>query len=166
MMRAVALSPRSLLQLRVVLAAAAFWLCTSSTAWATIYRIDESGTVVNDPVVNMKWRQLVPGRAYDNTVESTLRVDVRLNLAPWINRPARIFMVLAPVSGERVHARWTTQGRMLPGAVYSGERTLVFDGAAGPAVLNESLLLTLETDGQRLTQAQTLNFYFEIEVTP
>jgi hypothetical protein len=147
----------------VVLALA---LSVGSAAHATTYRLDESGTVVNEPVVNMKWRQLVPGRAYDNTVESTLRVDVRLNLAQWLNRPAKIFMVLSPVTGERVHARWTTQGRLLPGTLYSGDRALVFDGVAGPAVLNESLLLSLEADGQRLTQTQTLNFYFEIEVSP
>jgi hypothetical protein len=54
----------------------------------------------------------------------------------------------------------------LPGTLSSGERTLVFQGPAAPANLAESLLLTLETDGQRLTQQQTLNFYFEIEVSP
>ena len=75
-------------------------------------------------------------------------------------------MVLAPVTSDRIRARWTSQGRLLPGSVYSGERALVFDGVAGPANLSESLLLTLEADGQRLTQQQTLNFYFEIEVAP
>lgn len=146
--------------------ATALALGLATAAHAATFRLDESGTVVNEPVVNMKWRHLVPGRAYDNTVEASLRVDVRLNLAQWLNRPAKIFMVLSPVSGERVRARWTTQGRLLPGTLYSGERALVFDGAAGPAVLNESLLLALEADGQRLTQTQTLNFYFEIEVSP
>jgi hypothetical protein len=74
--------------------------------------------------------------------------------------------VLAPLTGERVRARWTTQGRLLPGSLSSGERALVFDGLAGPASLSESLLLSLETDGQRLSTVQTLNFYFEIEVSP
>lgn len=157
---------RPLRGLRACLALAAIWLGCALAAQATTFRVDESGTIVNDPVVNMKWRHLVPGRAYDNTVEATVRVDVRLNLAPWINRPAKIYMVLAPITGERVSARWTTQGRLLPGSLYSGERALVFDGLAGPASLSESLLLSLETDGQRLSNVQTLNFYFEIEVSP
>ena len=150
---------------------AAALLCTAlaaigSAAHAAAFRIDETGTVVSDPVVNMKWRTPTAGRVMDNTVEATLRVDVRLNLAPWINKQARVYMVLAPVNSDRVRARWTTQGRLLPGTLASGERALVFQGPAAPATLTESLLLTLETDGQRLTQQQTLNFHFEIEVSP
>jgi hypothetical protein len=133
---------------------------------AATFRIDEAGTVVSDPIVNMKWRNVAPGRTRENTVEATLRVDVRLNLAPWINKSSRIYMVLAPVSGERVRASWTTQGRLLPGTVHSGERALVYQGPAAPAILVESLLMALETDGERLTQSETLNFYFEIEVSP
>lgn len=151
--------------LRCAAAALLAWSAGPQASAAT-FRIDETGTVVNAAVLNMRWHQLVPGRSSDNTVEGTVRVDVRLNLAPWINKPARIYMVLAPVSGERVKARWTTQGRLLPGSLSSGDRTLVFEGPAGPAVLNESILLTLETDGQRLVQLQTLNFYFEIEMSP
>lgn len=135
-------------------------------AGAATYRVDEAGTVVSQPVVNMRWRHLVPGRGADNTVEAGVRVDVRLNLAPWLNKPARLYMVLAPVNSDRVLVRWTTQGRLLPGSLYSGDRALIFEGAAGPAVLNESLLLTMETDGERLTQLQNLNFHFEIEVSP
>lgn len=138
----------------------------SLPAGAATFRVDEAGTVVSQPVVNMRWRHLVPGRGADNTVEANVRVDVRLNLAPWLNRPARLYMVLAPVNSDRVLVRWSTQGRLLPGSLYSGERALVFEGAAGPAVLNESLLLTMETDGERLTQLQNLNFHFEIEVSP
>ena len=139
---------------------------TSQSAQPTTFRIDETGTVVNEPVVNMKWRNIAPGRSRENTVEASLRVDVRLNLAPWINQVARIYMVLAPVNGNRVRAQWTTQGRLLPGTLRSGERALVYQGPASPAVLNESLLLMLETDGERLTQMQTLSFHFEIEVSP
>lgn len=136
------------------------------SAAAATYRVEEVGTVVSEPVVKMRWRHLVPGRGADNTVEAGVRVDVRLNLAPWLNKPARLYMVLAPVNSDRVLVRWTTQGRLLPGSLYSGERALVYEGPAGPAVLNESLLLTMETDGERLTQQQNLNFHFEIEVSP
>lgn len=153
---------RLLAAVLVTLASVAF----PESAQAAAVRIDESGTVVSDPVVNMKWRLPSGGRALDNIVEATLRVDVRLNLAPWINKQSRIYMVLAPVNSDRVRARWTTQGRLLPGTLASGERALVYQGPAAPATLVESLLLTLETDGERLTQQQTLNFHFEIEVAP
>jgi hypothetical protein len=133
-------------------------------AWGAVYRIDETGTVVTQPVVNMRWRHFVPNRRADNTVEAALRVDLRLNLQPWLNQPARIYMVLAPVNNAAVVARWTTQGRLMPGRVVSGNRALVYEGPAGPASLSESILLMLETDGERMSEIQTLNFHFEIEV--
>ncbi|MEP6824553.1 MAG: hypothetical protein ABI919_07025 [Ramlibacter sp.] len=146
------------------------WVVLASVASvpadAATFRVDEAGTVVSQPVVNMRWRHLVPGRGADNTVEASVRVDVRLNLAPWVNKPARLYMALSPVNSGRVLVRWSTQGRLLPGSLHSGERALVFEGMAGPAIFNESLLLTMETDGERLTQLQNLNFHFEIEVSP
>lgn len=148
-----------------MLAACGLALALAGPAAAATYRVDESGTVVSRPVVDMKWRHPVPGRAGDDTIEGTVRVDLRLNLQPWLNRPARIYMVLAPLANP-VTARWTSQGRLLPGTLRSGQRALVFDGTAGPAVLAESLLFTLETDGARATQLQHLNFHFEIEVSP
>lgn len=136
-------------------------------AAAGVFRVDEAGTVVSQPVVAMKWRALVPGRAADNTIEAALRVDVRLNLQPWLNRPARIYLVLNPLpSGERIHARWNTQGRLMQGSLYSGERALVYEGPAQPATLTDSLLLALDANGDRIEQAQTLSFHFEIEVAP
>lgn len=138
----------------------------ASTAHATVYRIDESGTVVADPVLQMRWRDGVTSGAADQTVVATLRVDVRLNLQPWLNRAARIYLVLAPVNGNRVQAQWTTNGRLLPGTVLSGERALVFEGPAGPATLADTLRMRLETDGRRLASPQRLDFHFEIDVDP
>jgi hypothetical protein len=145
-------------------AAACLALCAAPPSLAGTYRIDESGTVVTQPVVNLKWRQVVPGRG-DDAMEGQVRVELRLNLQPWLNRPARIYLVLAP-SASPVTARWSTQGRLLPGTVQSGQRALVYEGPAGPAVLAESLLLALEADGARALPLQQLNFHFEIEVAP
>lgn len=135
-------------------------------ASAAALRIDETGTVVSQPLVGMKWRQPVPGRVADDTVQGNVRVDVRLNLQPWLNRAARIYLVLAPVSGERVRVQWTTQGRFMPGGLYTGERALVFDGTAGPAQFDEVMFMSIEADGNRLSHSQNLNFHFEIEVQP
>lgn len=153
-----------ILRLRFATLLVSLTLLVALPSPAATFRVDESGTVVSQQVTTMQWRELVPGRGADHTMEATVRVDVRLNLAPWLNRPARMYLVLAPVDTHRVLARWTTQGRLLSGSTHSGSRALVFDAMAGPAVLNESMLLTLEADGRSMPQLQTLNFHFEIEV--
>lgn len=133
---------------------------------AATYRVDDTGTVVSQPVTAMKWRQLVPSRAGDNTVEGQLNVALRLNLSSWVNRPARIYMALAPTEGEQLQATWRTQGRLLPGALRSGGRTLVYDGVVRDPFLTETIQLSLAADGRLLTRTQSLQFFFEIEVSP
>lgn len=130
---------------------------------ATVSRVDDSGTVVSQSVVPMRWRTLVPGRAADNTVEAQVRVGIRLNLAPWLNQPVRLYMVLPSGTGSPVQARWRTQGRLLAGALRSGGRTLVYEGPVAAGVLEETIELSLETDGRDLVTPQTLQFYFEVE---
>jgi hypothetical protein len=82
---------------------------------ASTVRVDDSGTIVNQPVVAMRWRKPVPSRAQDNNVDAEIRVALRLNMAPFLNQPVRLFMGLAPVTGDPVSATWRTQGRLLPG---------------------------------------------------
>jgi hypothetical protein len=113
--------------------------------------------------VPMRWKQLVPGRGADHSVEAGVRVSARLNLAPWLNRPVRLYMALAPSTGEPVYVAWRTQGRLLPGTLKSGARALVFEGLAKTALLEETMDLTLTTDGRALVSSQTLQFYFEID---
>ena len=135
----------------------------AADARAATFRVDDSGTIVSQAVVPMRWRQLVPGRGADHTVEAGLRVAVRLNLARWLNQPVRVYMALAPAPGEPVQASWRTQGRLLPGALKSGGRTLVYDGVARSPTLEETLELTLSTDGRALVSQQALQFYFEVD---
>ena len=146
--------------LRVLLAAS---LSYGATAKAVTTRVDDSGTIVSQSVVPMRWRQLVPGRGADNSVEASLRVALRLNLAPWLNKPIRLYMALAPAAGEPIYASWRTQGRLLPGALRSGGRELVFQGVPNAASLEETLELTLRTDGRALVSTQALQFYFEVD---
>jgi hypothetical protein len=93
-------------------------------------------------------------------------VALRLNLSAWVNRPARIYLSLAPTDGEQLVATWRTQGRLLPGPVRGGSRTLVFEGVVRDAFLQESIVLDLTVDGRKLERAQSLQFFFEIEVSP
>lgn len=143
-----------------VLAAALFG---APGAGAATTRVDDSGTVVSQGVVPMRWKQLVPGRGADHSVEAGVRVALRLNLTRWVNQPVRLYMALAPAAGEPVFASWRTQGRLLPGALRSGGRTLVFDGVANAATLEETLDLTFRTDGRALVAPQSLQFYFEVD---
>ena len=110
--------------------------------------------------------QLVPSRAGDNTLEGRLNVALRLNLANWVRHPARIFMGLAPTEGEQLNATWRTQGRLLPGSLRGGGRTLIFEGIVTEPFLSETIELNLTADSRQLTRAQSLQFFFEIEVTP
>jgi hypothetical protein len=141
-------------------------LAAVPTAGAATYRIDDTGTFVSQPVTPMRWRQLAPGRSGDHTMEGRMSVALRLNLSAWVNRPARIYLALAPTDGEQLMATWRTQGRLLPGTVRGGGRTLVFEGLVRESFLQESIVIDLTLDGRKLERAQTLQFFFEIEVSP
>ncbi len=141
----------------------ALMLAGMGKASAATARVDDTGTIVSQAVVPMRWKQVVPGRGADHSVEASVRVAARLNLAPWLNRPVRLYMGLAPSTGEPVYASWRTQGRLLAGAVRSGARVLVFEGVAKAALLEETMDLTLSTDGRALVSPQALQFYFEVD---
>lgn len=132
-------------------------------ARAATVRVDDSGTTVSQGVVPMRWKQLVPGRGADHAVEASVKVALRLNLAKWINQPIRLYMGLAPSAGEPIYASWRTQGRLMPGAVRSGARSIIFNGVATAATLEEAIELVLKTDGRALVAPQALQFYFEID---
>ncbi|KWT98650.1 MULTISPECIES: hypothetical protein [unclassified Variovorax] len=148
-----------------IVAASLLALAAAAPA-ATTHRVDDTGTYLSPPTTPMRWRQLAPGRAGDNTVEGRATVALRLNLSPWLNRPARLYMGLAPTEGEQMIAAWRTQGRLLPGSVRGGGRTLVFEGVVREPFLQESIELDLSADGRSVDRAQSLQFFFEIEVTP
>jgi hypothetical protein len=134
------------------------------TASAATFRVDDSGTRVSAPLVPMRWRTLVPGRGSDNTAEGQAQVALRLNVLPWLNQRGRIYMTLAPApSGDTIRASWRTQGRLLPGSVQSGGRTVIYEGALPSPTIEETIELTITADGRGLTSPQALQFSFEIE---
>jgi hypothetical protein len=135
------------------------------TARAATFRVDDSGTRVSAPLVPMRWRTLVPGRGSDNSAEGQLQVALRLNVLPWLNQRGRIYMTLAPApSGDTIRAAWRTQGRLLPGSVQSGGRTVIYEGALPSPTIEETIELTITADGRGLTSPQSLQFSFEIEI--
>jgi hypothetical protein len=139
-------------------------VCAMFPAAATTSRVDDTGTVVGDALVPMRWKQLRPGLGADHTVQASVRVAVRLNTSRWIHQPIRLYMALAPAAGSApVGASWKAQGRWLPGSLRSGGRALVYEGVAGSARIEETLDLALHTDGRALASPQSLQFYFEID---
>lgn len=146
-----------------LLTAAVLIACAAPEADAATVRIDDSGTVVNQPLVSMRWRKPAPSRAQDHNVDAEVRVALRLNMAQFVNRPVLLYMGLAPLTGDPVTATWRTQGRLLPGTVRSGARTLIYNGVVSSAQLEETIDVTLTTDGRNLATTQTLQFYFEVD---
>ena len=134
-------------------------------AAAATYRVDDSMTLPNAATTNMRWKSAGPTRTNADQVEGAATVTVRLNLQPWLNRNGRLYMALAqqPQIGQ-VNAEWTTQGRLLPGSVVSGQRTLVYSGPIRTALLEETLIVKVQADGKRLAMPQRLEFSFEIDV--
>ena len=143
---------------------AALALCVAcGSATAATYRIDDTGTAL-DSTTRMTWRQLSPSRRADNTMEGRSEVRVHLNLAPWLGKSGRIFMVLPEQSVGPVRATWPAHGRFLAGELRSGQRALVYAGPITTPVMEGLLLLGLEVDGTRLDGLQRISFHFEIDL--
>ncbi len=130
----------------------------------TTYRVDDSATLPGESTLQMRWRSLAPGRAGDNVVEASTVLTIRLDLRPFAGRTGRIYMVLPQQPIGTVNVQWATQGRMLPGRLISGQRTLVYAGAISAPALEDTLALQVSSDGRLLSAPQRLQFHFEIDV--
>jgi len=140
------------------------WLCAvGANAFAATSRVDDTGTSL-ESITRMYWRQLSPARKVDNTMEGVAQVQVRLNLAPWIGRTGRVFMVLPEQPMGPIRASWPAHGRFLAGELASGQRALIYAGPINSPIMEGLLVLKLEVDGTRLQSIQRLNFHFEIDV--
>jgi len=129
------------------------------------FRVDDSGTVVLDPFLEMEWQPVGPSGG-STIVSASTRVSVQLNLAAWIGQSSRIYMTLPRTSGPTVRASWRTGGGLLPGSLISGERALVYSVPIGSAILRDIIDLRLEVDSARLAGPESLSFGFEIELAP
>ena len=133
-------------------------------AAAATFAVDDSTSYTHDANTAMKWKFVNSDRRTSSAVEGTTLVTVRLNLKQWANKSGKVYMALAKQPIGPVKASWTTQGRLLAGQLISGNRTLVYVGPIRSAILEDTIALTMETDGQRLVSPQRLQFYFEIDL--
>jgi hypothetical protein len=125
--------------------------------------IDDSGSVVLSPSVPMRWQTLSPRRTNAELMTGSTTVRVRLNVTPWMRRSGRIYLVLPAQQPGAIHATWSTRGRLLPGEVNSGGRTLVYSGPISAPLVEDVLLLAISVDGRQMHQGYELNFRFEMD---
>lgn len=127
-----------------------------------VFKVDDTGTVVLDPVLEMQWKP--PAQAGSSIVSASTQVSVQLNLAAFVGRSGRIYMTLPRTSGPTVRAVWQTGGTLLPGSLVSGERALVYSGTVTGPLMRDLVGIDLQTDGARLALPEALAFGFEIEL--
>lgn len=141
-------------------------LVLAPTCFAGTYPVDDSASTVLSPSINMKWDDGTPMAGQRATVSGQLGVIVRLNVSQWVGQSGRIYMKLPPQAIGAVHTTWTTRGRLLPGVLRDGERTLVYAGAITDTLIEDTILLTIQADGDRLFKTEQLHFSFEIDTQP
>ncbi len=139
-------------------------LTLAPPAIAATYIVDDTSTIPYETNLVSRWRQSATGRQLGNDIEAGATVTVRLNVQPWLNRNGRIYLALPQQPIGIVTVDWATQGRLLPGTLRSGERTLVYTGPIRTPILEDNFVVKVVADGRRVSLTQRLQFHFEIDV--
>lgn len=133
-----------------------------SVASANPHRLDDSGSHTVPPNVQMQWRPMT-SRGVDTGMEAWLRVNLRIDTAAWIGRSGRVYMVLPRDEMSTIEAVWTSQGRLLPGRLVSGERTLVYAGRITSPTLEDQITVRLRSGSDWQGSRRRLDFHFEFD---
>jgi hypothetical protein len=139
-------------------------LAASTPAAAAIFPVDDGASLPGRATTVMRWRTPGPNRPGGDIVDGGAAVTLILNTAPWVRRVGRIYMLLPQPSCGPVSVSWTTQGRLLPGSLVSGQRALVYAGPITASAISDTVVVSVHADGRRLTSAEDLHFQFEIDV--
>jgi hypothetical protein len=151
------------MRVRHLIALAGALLAWEAGAQAATYRLDDSASQVIPPNAQWEWAS-GSLRTGTNTVHLNARVIVRIDTRQWAGRAGRIYMVLPVDAGGRVTAQWDSEGRLIPGRMLSGERTLVFSGTVPGPVLEDRLTVRLSADARTLvSDTQRFAFHFELD---
>lgn len=130
---------------------------------AATYRVDDRATLPSESTALLRWRQTAPSAERDDTLEGATAVALQLDVARWMDREASLYLVFPEQGTAALLASWTTRGLLLPGEVRPGHRVLVYRGRIAGPVIEDTLLLHITADGNRLAGVQRLNFHFEID---
>jgi hypothetical protein len=137
------------------------WVCEAPAHTTTI---DDSGTQLLDPSVSMRWQSPVPQRSGNNKLMvGTTRVRLRMNVTPWLRRVGRIYLVLPAQPPGPIAATWSTEGRLRPGKINSGSRTLVYAGPITTPFIEDVLTFQFSIDGTLMQRPAPVNFRVEMD---
>ncbi len=136
----------------------------STWACAATVRLDDAGSHPIPPNVQMQWREIgATGPGSAKQMDAQLAVAIRLDTRAHAGRQARVYMVMPHDGGAALTAQWSTQGRLLPGRIGPGERTLVYQGVMPDKSLEDRLQLYLMVNGEWMSSSRRLEFYFELD---
>jgi hypothetical protein len=138
-------------------------LLLAGTVQANPHRLDDTGSHTVPPNVQMQWRPLSARGGADPGMEAWVRVNLRIATDAWAGRSGRVYMVLARDETASVEAVWTTQGRLLPGRLVSGERALVYAGVLPSPALEDQISVRLRSGPDWHGNSRRLNFHFEFD---
>ena len=98
-------------------------------------------------------------------VEGRLDATLRLNTAAWRGQTGRLYLYVPAQASGTISVEWSSanNGPLMPGRLLSGQRGLLYSGVM-PAVLEDTLAIRLEADGERLHRTQQLELLFEIDL--
>jgi hypothetical protein len=137
-----------------------------STPAATATRttvIDDSATLPYDTPVTLHWQPPIRGARGPSAMVGTMTLRVSLNLMPFLHHAGRIYLALPAQQPTSLQASWTTRGRLLPGSLSAGRRTLVYSGPITSSVMEDVLQLTLRVDPAQMQQVYHVNFQFQMD---
>ena len=146
------------------------WLLLIAMLWASpvtaqTFPVDDSASqVLEAGPIKMRWDALVPQPGQASTMTGQVVVLVRLDVAQWRGRRARIYQTLPSLPIGPVDVRWTANGPLLPGTLRNGGRTLVYAGPIQSDRLEDTFRMTIQADGNRVLRPQDLTFAFDIEL--
>jgi hypothetical protein len=142
----------------------AFSIIWAAAAHAKSMTVDDSGSVAIEPTVLMRWKTAVPTRnAAGKLMVGTMTVRVRLNVMPWLKHSGRIYLALPAQQPGPMSLSWTTQGRLLPGQLVSGNRVLVYAGPITTSFMEDTLTFQFSVAGTLMQRAVPVTYHFEID---
>lgn len=139
-------------------------LAVAPSAAAESHRVDDSGSMVLGSTLRLRPQSPLARGNQAWMVSGETTVLVRLDVSPWTGRRGRIYMLLPDQPGGQIVATWSTQGRLLPGVLRSGERSLVYSGPLPGGLIEDTLRLSVVADGRRMARDEQLAFSFEIDL--
>ena len=140
------------------------WAASATSAATRTYVVDDSQSRVEPISPVLRWRTPLPLRGAAPMLDALLNVRVVLNLAPWVGKSARIYMVMPMSNPSSLSVEWTGAGNLRGGRLSSGQRQLVYEGIVTAPRLEDTLKLRASVDARDTTTLPPVDFRFEIEV--